>query len=87
MNPEKTKKTAAIIGRYVRYTIMATLLCGIYRETGICTTAVFALVFIESELKAVLMSKVVEAQSWTTTVLMRIIQRYQEAIDENNKEE
>lgn len=87
MNPEKTKQTAGRIGRLIRYTIMAALLYGIYRETGICTTIVFALIFIENELKTFLMSKVVETQSWTTGVLMRIIQKCQEASDENSKED
>ena len=87
MNPEKTKQTAGRIGRVIRYMFMAALLYGVYRETGICTTVVFALIFIENELKTFLMSKVVESQQWVTTILMRLIQKFQEDINENNKED
>jgi len=87
MNPEKTKRTTASIGRSIRYAIMACLLYGVYHETGLWTTLLLAFVLIESELKTLLVSKIVEAQSCTTSVLMRIIQKCQEATDEDSKED
>jgi len=87
MNPEKQKQTNVIIGRTLRYTLLSGLLFGVYTETGIWTTLMFILVLIESELKTYLMSKISESQLWVTSIVMRIVQKFQEAQDENNKEE
>ena len=87
MNPEKQQKTNILIGRVLRYLVFTGVLVGVYHEAGFWTTLLFILVLIESELKTYLMSKVVESQQWLTSIIMRIVTKFQEVSDENSKED
>jgi hypothetical protein len=87
MNPEKQKKTYVLIGKSLRYAMFAGLLFGVYTETGVWTTLLLALILLENELRVHLMSMIAEALQYLSSVVMRLVQKYQEDHDENNQAE
>ena len=87
MNPEKQRKILKVLVLSIQYAALAVILFGAYRETGLWTTMLLAILITENCLKSRILYDLKESVLWLATAVIKIAKDHKEDTNENNKKD